>query len=500
MLQYKNIFLIILLSAVCYLLSVNIAYADQFNPNLIISDEEILDSTTMSLDDIQSFLESKGSYLARYTGPNADGILKKASEIIYDAAVNNFDCDDANLSDNPDIFEKQQKCQPIAINPEFLLVLLQKEQSLVEETAPTQRQLDWATGYGCPDNQACNLRWQGFGKQVNSAALQFFDYITNPHRYTYKVGYTYSVENTGRPPTTIMPVNNATAALYNYTPHVYWGNYNFHKIWLRYFTFNYLNGSLLQAKGEPGVWLIQNGKKRPFLTKGALTSRFDVDRIIQVNKADLDRYLEGGPIKFPQYSLIRSPRGTVFLLVDDKRRGFTSAEAFRKIGYHPDEVIEASWDDINVYQEGVAITATTSYPMGALLQDNTTGGVYYVYEGTKAPLWDAVLLKTRFKRLAIFPISPEKLASYQTVEPVVFPAGELLKSPISPAVYITSENKKHAFISGKAFEGIGYKWENIITVSQKIIDLYTDGDPITEEALEIEEEVATSTLEVDVIN
>ena len=34
--------------------------------------------------------------------------------------------------------------------------------------------------------------------------------------------------------------------------------------------------------------------------------------------------------------------------------------------------------------------------MGALLQDKSTGGVFYVYEGTKAPLWDAVLLKTKF--------------------------------------------------------------------------------------------------------
>jgi len=45
------------------------------------------------------------------------------------------------------------------------------EQSLIEEESPTQRQLDWATGYGCPDGGSCNPRWQGFGNK--SIALHY---------------------------------------------------------------------------------------------------------------------------------------------------------------------------------------------------------------------------------------------------------------------------------------------------------------------------------------
>ncbi|MFH1583078.1 MAG: hypothetical protein ABIB72_02030, partial [Candidatus Falkowbacteria bacterium] len=312
-----------------FLYTKNTARAEGFDPNNIISDLEIMDHTSMDLADIQKFLKNKGSYLASYSAPDSFGVIRKASEIIYNAAVKNYDCDGAILSDNPTEQEKILKCRKITINPKFLLVLLQKEQSLIEEASPSERNLDWATGYGCPDSGGCNSRWQGFGKQVNSAALQFRDYMDNPQLYTYKIGNTYTVKNTNQPDAIITPANQATAALYNYTPHVYNGNFNFYKIWQRYFTKVYPNGSLLQVDGEVGVWLLQNGLKRPFLSKAALISRFDINKIIKINKSDLDKYETGAPIKFAQYSLIRSPRGTIFLLADDKKRGFTSMEAFR---------------------------------------------------------------------------------------------------------------------------------------------------------------------------
>lgn len=476
----KLIFFFLLLIA-CSLLITQKARAAEFNPNYIISDAEILDSAAMTAKDIQQFLEAKGGFLAKYSCPNADGVMKTAAEIIYDAAANNYDCDGATLSASTTLAEKKQKCKPISINPRFLLVLLQKEQSLITDPAPKQSQLDWAVGYGCPDGQSCNTRWQGFGKQINSAALQFYDYMSNPNYYTYKANITYTVANTGKGPSIITPANQATAALYNYTPHVYNGNFNFYNLWQSYFTINYLDGSLLQAHGEPGVWLIQNGQKRPFTTKGALTTRFDINKIITVNKSDLDKFTKGAPIKFPQYSLIRSPRGTIFLLDGNKRRGITTSEAFSKIGFNPQEVVDASWEDVNAYIEGESITASSTYPTGALLQNKITGGVYWVSDNLKAPLLDAVLLKTKFKNLKIHAVEPAQLDKFTTTDPVKFGDGELLKSVASSAVYVISNGVKHSFSSGKAFEGLGYKWENIIIVSPKLIALYKDGNPITEE-------------------
>jgi hypothetical protein len=474
-------YLIVPLSLVLMFFFIPSANAAIFNPNLIITNEEMLDSKSMTLSDIELFLKSKDGYISRNYFPNSDGELKSAAQIIYDAA-NNYDCHDIVLSSKPTRAEREQKCRYAPINPKFLLVLLQKEQSLVEAKSPTQKQLDWATGYGVCDD--CSMddpaiqRWKGFGKQLNSASLQFSDYLRNPSKYGYKAGNTYVISNTGRPPSIVTIQNDATAGLYNYTPHVYHGNFNFFNIWLRYFLKSYPNNSLLQAKGETGVWLIKDGSRRPFMSRGALTSRFDINKIIQVNASDLEKYPIGTPIKFSQYSLVRSPRGTIFLIVDDFRRGFTSQEAFRKLGFNPEEVVDASWDDLNFYQEGKPITTDSDYPTGALLQDKSSGGIYYVSEGTKAPLWDRILLKTRFKNLSIFPVDSQKLAGYKTIEPARFQDGEILKADNSPAVYVIDDSKKRAVVSADVFTELGYKWANIIIVPSKLINLYEDGAPL----------------------
>lgn len=453
-------------------LFINIANADNFNPNYIISDFEILNHTSMTEKDIQNLLEKKNSYLASYSCDDPDGKAHKASKIIYNRATIN------------------------KINPKFLIVLLQKEMSLIEDDSPTQRQLDWATGYGCPDGSNCNPRWKGFWKQVNSASLQFKDYMEDANRfynkspykiYSYQPKKNYIFTNPYstivNETTSVIPSNQATASLYNYTPHVYNGNYNFYKIWQRYFTRDYTNGSLLQAEGEIGVWLIQNEKKRPFHTKSALISRFDKNKIITISKSELDKYETGTPIKFPNYSLVRSPKGNVFLLVDDKRCGFSSNEVFKKIGYNPEEIINASWEDIKSYKEGLPITNDSTYPTGALLQDNKTGGVYWVFEGKKSPIFDAIFLKTKFKHKKIISVSQEELNSFVTIAPILFIDGELIKSVNSTAIYLVDQGKKRPFTSSQDFENLGYKWENIITVSPKVLYLYEIGEAIISKSI-----------------
>jgi hypothetical protein len=166
------------------------------------------------------------------------------------------------------------------------------------------------------------------------------------------------------------------------------------------------------------------------------------------------------------------------LLVDDKKRLIENAEVFKQIGYNPEEVVNASWEDINAYTAGTTITASSTYITGALLQDKNTGGVYYVEDGTKSPLWDPILLKTKFKNFAIVPVETEKLDSYKTIDPAKFDDGSILKSNASPAVYIIENGKKRPVASGEVFEGLGYKWENIITVSPKLLALYELGETL----------------------
>jgi hypothetical protein len=454
----------------------------EFDPSYIISDYDLLNFNSMSLNEIQKFLESKNSFLATHRTMSSYGQEKSAAEIIYEAATHNYDCSGVTLSENPTEEERMEKCTVIGtVSPKFLLVLLQKEQSLVESSSPSQRALDWATGYGCPDSWACNPYFQGFGKQINSAALQFRWYMLNPQQYNFKVGETYTFSNRlgtiSNEPMEVTIENKATAALYNYTPHVYNGNYNFWRIWNRYFpSQGYPEGTLLYVDDQ--YWLIENGERRLFENMGALVSRTDPRKALSIDRSGLSAYSEGVPIRFPNFSILMSPDGRLYLLVDDKKRLFSSTESFRRLGFNTEEIMQAAWRDINSYKNGKEITIISAYPTGALLQNKNTGGIYWVEEGSKAPILDKVFLKTKFAGREIIGVDPEELNSYYTVPPVIFPSGELLKSAESPAVYLIDGKDKRAFSSGEIFEELGYQWSNIITVPERILSLYPDGDLI----------------------
>jgi len=434
-----------------------------FNPDFIISDSELIDYKAMSEKTIHEFLNRWGT-LGSYTTENIYGEKKKVSEIIWEAS------------------------QKFRLNPQFLLALLQKEQSLITTTNPSQRQYDWATGFSCYGGK-CNNDYKGFGKQVYYAAQKMRERYLNELEQNGRTftGWGPGITKTTLDGINVTPLNKATACLYTYNPYqggtviegrLIGANYNFWKIWNCWFTKIYPDGTLLQEEESPGVWLIQNDLKRPFLTRGALLSRYDPQKIIVTPKGNLQRYETGKPIKFAEYSLLESPKGTVYLLVGDNRRGIASSEVFRSIGFSREEVIKVDWEDLEIYPEEKPITMKSIYPTGALLQNRDTGGVYFIEEGVKYPIWSRELLKTNFKGREIIAIREEELSKFPTGDPVKFKDGELVASREGRSVYIISQGEKRPFATREVLEGLGYKWENVIWTTPVALSLHPAGEPV----------------------
>ena len=121
--------------------------------------------------------------------------------------------------------------QAYNINPQVLLVLLQKETAIVTDPWAATWQYKRATGYKCPDSllgtdvdanqNGCYDSHENFTAQVNGAAFRFRDYVNYPNFYNFQAGVTrnilWSDKNCGSSPVYIE--NAATAALYNYTPY-----------------------------------------------------------------------------------------------------------------------------------------------------------------------------------------------------------------------------------------------------------------------------------------
>jgi hypothetical protein len=433
------------------------ASAFSFDPNYVISDAELLDSDAMNLDRIQAFLDANGT-LGTRSFPDIDGVTRSAAEIIYGAAQRN------------------------GVNPRVILVMLQKEQSLVGDTDPTASQLDWAMGYGICDY--CNYqtesaqRFRGFAKQINSATLQLVEgYMADVAATGQTVmGFGPGIE-TEIDGTFVVFANAATAALYTYTPHTH-GNQSFATLWQSWFSLEYPDGTLLQNDEDGGVWLVRNGVRRPITSRAALLTRYNEDTIVPVSPTSLESYPVGTAISLPNYSLLRSPRGTVYLLVDDTLRGIASQEAFRSIGFNPDEIVDVTFEELSAYAEGEPITTDTVYPQGTLLQDASTGGVYFVENGTKAPIMSREILASKFPGAAIVPVKSGELDLYPTVRPVAFQDGTLVSVAGKPDVFVISEGMRRPIQNEETFLSYGWKWTQVVVTDNRSVEIQPLGEPI----------------------
>lgn len=423
-----------------------------FNPHYIIDDIEYENADGLSLAAIQNFLRAQTGTLATYRAVDGTGIERSASEIIYNAA------------------------QQHRINPKVLLVLLQKEQSLIEDVAPSQRQYDWATGYAvcdsCRTDDPALAPFKGFATQVERAAARQRYYFDHPEEFAIRVGRERLINGV-----MVTPVNQATANLYIYTPHIH-GNQLFWNLWQRYFARHYPDGAVLADALTGDVWLLQHGQRRLFVSRSVVYADYSERQIIKVPHIDLQRYDIGVPIRFPAYSLLRSPRGTVYLLVGDEKRGIVSREIFRRIGFNPEEVIDATWDDLAAYPEGAPIATAEGNPLGELWQNKSTGGVYYVAKGVRHPIWSREILQNRYAHFPLKSTPSAALAALPTGEPVGFKDGSLVVGVSSPVVYVISNGQKRPIVSEDVFTQLGYRWDTIIQTSPRALEAHPDGLPI----------------------
>ena len=157
----------------------------------LFEDEDISGNPyAVTIDQVRDFLEYKGSYLATFMESD-----RLAAQIITEqAAVHN-------------------------INPVYILARIETESGGVRSAEPIH--VEKATGCGCPDGSGCDPLLAGFANQVDCAANLMRRYWNDLEGKGLTVsGWQVGVQKMTFDPCWVTPQNNATAALYTYTPWV----------------------------------------------------------------------------------------------------------------------------------------------------------------------------------------------------------------------------------------------------------------------------------------
>ncbi len=212
---------------------VEAASLDKFDAGLIISDYQMGNYQSMTKDEIQQFLTAKNgcknkdaalyeSLTERYKTIHwhfKDGHFVCLSEEVFGDGVEYGEDLEAGTGETAAQII-WQAAQDYKINPQVLIVLLEKEQSLITDPYPHSGQYRSAAGYGCPDTAPCATEYYGFKNQVRRAAAMFRTVLDGGWT-NYPLGKNYIQYNPS--PScggSIVEIKNlATSALYRYTPY-----------------------------------------------------------------------------------------------------------------------------------------------------------------------------------------------------------------------------------------------------------------------------------------
>ncbi|MCU9971193.1 hemagglutinin [Mobiluncus mulieris] len=191
-----------------------------FRPGFLISDEVFYNYQAMDLPKIEAFIREKNAGCQDGAAPCLANYRESTKDMPATQRCSGY-------AGNPEesaamiIFKTSQACH---LNPQVLLVLLQKEQGLLTASGfdLTPARYEIATGFGCPDEQNCDERFFGFSTQVYYAAAQFQRYRQQPHLFKIRAGQMTRIAFSPDPncgDAEVFVENQATAGLYNYTPY-----------------------------------------------------------------------------------------------------------------------------------------------------------------------------------------------------------------------------------------------------------------------------------------
>lgn len=489
----KKIFSLLLVVSILGLNAAQ-AFAD-FDPNKLIDDNVFVDTQTFGgAAGIQQFLESKHSVLANTTPeflqklhepvdatlktqlgdpePNL-GRLRTAAELIWDASVKT------------------------GINPQVILVTLQKEQSLITKAFLTdtdlQRALNTSLGFGCPDSGGCNPIFVGFYYQmfgnldaagdryVGAPGSLMISYRTTngrgpnvdaqnqtfgtPTVRTARVGDTITFNNTlGGPqnPQQYQAVtlsNLATAALYRYTPHVYNGNYNF---W-RFFNdwFRYPSGTLIKVLGDSQTYIINNGLKAPIPNFVIAARGLNLGSVITVSPTELGSYDTGatmGPIDNTIVKIASDPNQQLFVFENNQRHPVSSFVLSQR-GLNAANALVIAQNEADIFPVSTLLTPAE----GTLIKADNSGAVYVIINAQKRAMSAYVFAQYGYSFRNIVTLPAAEVAQYTDGGFLLPKNGTLVKAAGDPTVYVLQDQLLHP-ITGTVFALYKYSFRNIVTL------------------------------------
>jgi hypothetical protein len=455
------------------------AVASAFNPGNIISDSVFYNASALSAAQVQGFLQARvpscsagyvclkdyrqdtwsrpaDAMCGAYTGVAA----QRASEIIWAVA------------------------QACGVNPQVLIVLLQKEQGLVTSTAPSATRYERATGYACPDTAPCDAQFFGFYNQVYKAAWQYERYRLFPNNYGYRAGRVNNIlwhPNSACGSSQVYIENQATAGLYIYTPYrpngaalanLYgtgdgcssYGNRNFWRMFTDWFGNPQGGGSFAKLADDPTIYLLTATHRYPVADMATLQAFWALGPYRTVTADYLSSFTLGPALG----NLIRDPTtGDIYYFDSGVRHHVATCEMLLEFGTSCSEYL-----DLMPTQLGAL---TLGSPLSVYVRSAVTGEIWLVDDGEKRKFHtiDALIANAGGAMPAYTDLTAAGLAAIPTGPDFLFVGDAVRRASTGSAYVVSAEDQLTAFSTPALLSEMGLG--AIFDIGEPTFEAYTVG-------------------------
>ncbi len=222
------------------------------------------------------------------------------------------------------------------------------------------------------------------------------------------------------------------------------------------------NGTLIINNGT--VFLLKDSQRVGFRDSEEYRSHgYNFAQVVDATSGDMSRPLHSLIAKAMVGSLVldSSDGRTVYMIGENNtKRGFTSSEVFRGLGYTFRNLFTINLSDYNL---GSNIeNMSEAHPEGSLVR-SSDGTVWWLKNGKRLGFESEQVFRTygfTFDRLV--PANSADMA-LEVGDLVKFRDGTLVR--FQDKLYIVSDSKKYEFSSEQIFAQLGYKLSNVIAAS-----------------------------------
>jgi len=241
-----------------------------------------------------------------------------------------------------------------------------------------------------------------------------------------------------------------------------------------FFFFFHTSGTLVKIGNA--IYKIENGKLRKIKSPGMFAvNGFKWSNVVIATEEDSNLPM-GEAISFPNGTLLKGSKSTVYLVENGKKRMFVNAKSFLERNYAWKNIIHVADIEFSNIEKGEniysgSLTLNVAHPEGKLIK--ISDSIYLIKDGKLRKISSPQMFKANGFNWFDVVLANENDLVLPIGDTLGFPEGTMVKGE-KATIYLIEGGKKRPFSNAKVFLQRGYNWENVLKIpNPEILNIQT---------------------------